>query len=235
MKKMLSIYSFWVCLFLVANMYANQANAQYYPQQYRYADQCIGRCEDPCVGQCDRFCWGDRFYVGAFGGANWLNFRNVHDVKPKMKLGYAAALSLGYKFNNQFRVEGEVAYRRNHIKSREFVDSFENSKISGFTYSWSYMANFLYDFKGVSCYLPNVTPYVGVGVGYTHLGAHVKIHQDDENVSIKGKGNGLAGQAIAGVSYSLSKATSLGLEYHYFAGRAHVRDHSLGLALRQSF
>jgi outer membrane autotransporter protein len=236
MKKLLSIYSFWICLFLVANIYANPSNEQYYPQQYPCPDQCIGRCQDPCVGQCHQSCWGGRFYVGAFGGANWLNFHHLgNDFKPKMKIGYAAALSLGYKFNNGFRVEGEVSYRRNQMKDREFADSFESCKLSGSTYSWAYMANFLYDLDCVSCYLPNIVPYVGVGVGYTHIGAHVKLRHDDGHISDKGKDNGIAGQAIAGISYRLTDETSLGLEYRYFVAREHARDHSVGLALRQSF
>ncbi len=237
MKKLLSIYSFWISLFLVANIYANPSyNQCNYPQQYRYADQCVGYCEDPCVGRCDPCSQGGRFYVGAFGGANWLNFHHTHDVKLKTRVGYATALSLGYKFNNGFRMEGEVAYRKNQIKHGESTTFAENYKVSGSTYSWSYMANFLYDFDGVSCYCPNIVPYVGVGIGYTHIGGHVKVHHDGLLIeSKKGTGNGIAGQAIAGISYRLTQDTSLGLEYRYFVAREHARDHSLGLALRQSF
>lgn len=234
MKKFLSICSFWICLFLMANIYANPSYGQQdYPQPCPYTNQCVGRCEDPCVGRCDRSCWGGRFYVGAFGGANWLNFHHhIHDFKPKIQVGYAAALSLGYKFNNGFRVEGEVAYRRNRTKDEKVADYY---KLSSSAYSWSYMTNFLYDFDCVSCYLPNIIPYVGLGVGYTHIGAHASVRSDDAHFSEKATSDGLAGQAIGGVNYRLTNDTSLGLEYRYFVGREHARDHSLGLALRQSF
>lgn len=248
MKKILTILSSVICLLLVSQVYSNQYDGQYgYPRQSPspYANQCVGRCDDPCVGECVNL-WGGRFYAGAFGGANWLNFRRTDDIKLKMDVGYGAAVSLGYKFNNGFRLEGEVAYRRNHMKNKEGHaynnDSYNNDsynyesfKICGNTCSWSYMANFLYDFDQVSCYWPNIVPYVGFGVGYTHINAHVKAHGGNEHIHYKGKDNGVAGQAIAGVSYRLTNETSLGVEYRYFVGRERARDHSVGLALRQSF
>ena len=237
MKKLLTIFSSLVCLFLVSNGYANpyyqpQANA-YYP----CAHSCVERCEEPCVGQCVSSSQEGHFYMGAFGGANWLNTHRKDGIKPKTKLGYVALLSLGYKFNNGFRLEGEVAYRRNHLKGVDTLkySSSEHLKSSGVTYSWSYMANFLYDFDCVSYHFPNIVPYVGLGMGYTQNHAHIKAHNHQEHVDAKGRSNGMVGQAIAGVSYRLTDDTSLGIEYRYFVGREHARDHSLGLALRQSF
>jgi opacity protein-like surface antigen len=243
MKKLSVIFLSLIYLLLVSNVYSNPYDQSYYPEQYNYANySCVGQCEEPCVGQFDS-CGGGRFYVGAFGGANWLNFHRTHGISPKFETGFATALSLGYKFHNGFRVEGEVAYRRNQLKKKHWFrdDSYgeysENNKvtISGSTHSWSGMANLLYDFDCVSSYLPQVVPYVGFGLGYTHVSAHIKGHENGKHECIKGSANGLAGQAIAGVSYRLTDSTSLGLEYRYFIAREHARDHSLGLALRQAF
>lgn len=236
MKKLLALFSYVICLFFISTTYANPYFQPYSNSQYPYTDhQCVGRCEDPCVGQCAQSHRGSHFYAGAFGGANWLNFHRFHDTKPKSKVGVAGALSLGYKFNNGFRVEGEVAYRKNHLKASDwFSGSYEGTKLSGSTSSWSYMANFLYDFDCVSHHLHNVVPYVGVGLGYNQVHAHIKSH-GDERISAKGKGHGIAGQTIAGVGYRLTNSTTLGVEYRYFVGREHVRDHSVGLAIRQAF
>ena len=97
------------------------------------------------------------------------------------------------------------------------------------------MANFLYDFDGVSCYLPNIVPYVGFGVGYTQNHAKIKTRVDHQHGHYKVDGKGIAFQAIAGVGYRITDSTTLALEYRYFDGKNHAEDHGVGLALRQSF
>lgn len=238
MKKLLMLFSSVLSLFFVTSVSANQ-NIQPYSDQYPCTSPCVGRCDNTYVDQGACSCWDGNFYVGGFGGANWLNFDRTHGIKPKMKVGGAGALSLGYKFNNGLRLEGEVAYRRNSIHGKDWLKKahYADAKLSGSSYSWAYMANILYDFDCFSECLTNVVPYVGVGVGYANVHTHVKARNgyEGDSISIKGEKKGVAGQAIAGVGYRLTDSTTLGVEYRYFVAREHVRDHSVGLSLRQAF
>lgn len=237
MKKILVLLSSMLCLVTAPNANAYQ----------QYSEQCVGQCtnpcKDPCVGQCEPSC--GRIYVGAFGGANWLKNQRIDGIRLKTKTGFAGGLSLGYKFDNGFRVEGEVAYRRNKLDTKHFAkESYQESKkqkFGGNFHTWSYMANFLYDFENVSCYLPNVVPYVGFGVGYADSQRKEKSHKDSDNYSSSDKDShkhnhkGFAYQGIAGVGYNLTESTTLAVEYRYFNGGKHVKDHGLCLAVRQSF
>lgn len=225
MKKIFGLLSLIFCLTFTSEAYTYQNN------------QCVGQCVDPCVDQCDSTC--GQFYVGAFGGANWLSIGKIEGIRLKTKTGFTGAVSLGYKFDNGFRVEGEASYRRNHLDSKhlakEFNLDYENVKINGSFYSWSYMANFLYDFDQVSCYIPNVVPYLGFGIGYTQNHAHLKAHDQYSRDCAKASGKGIAYQGIAGVGYRLTDNTTLAAEYRYFNGKNNAHDHSVGLAIRQSF
>lgn len=133
MKKLLAVLSTVTCLFVGSNVYSGT-----YPQlcqdrcSQQYSDRCVGQCVDPCVGQCEA---PGRFYLGAFGGANWLNLHHIKGFKSGAKGGFVGGVSLGYEFDNGFRVEGEVSYRRNHVKRGErdrysdnyfYSNSFDN-------------------------------------------------------------------------------------------------------------
>lgn len=222
MKKLFTILLSTICLLTVSSAYS-----QYY-------DQCVGQCVDPCVGQCNQ---SGNFYVGGFGGANWMNCNRIHGVKLNTKVGFTGGLSLGYAFDNGFRVEGEVSYRRNQLKDIHFkyvtLSSSDVSKLNCSFHSWSYMANFLYDFHNVSCYCPNIVPYLGIGVGYTQN--HARAKDSYSNQHFKAKDNGFAVQGIAGIGYRLTDSTTLAAEYRYFVGKEKVRDHGVTLALRQAF
>lgn len=212
MKKLLALISIAYCL-----AFTSQVTAQ--PYEYETTEQ-----EDP------------GFYVGAFGGTNWAHLKEHHHVKGKFKMGYVGAVSLGYKFDNGFRVEGEIAYRRNKLKSFSIKDSFgaelslSDFRASGHTSTTSYMANILYDFDFGYC----LTPYIGAGIGYAdvHASAHSK---DFPQYKASESSKGFAAQGIVGVSYALCEKTSIGVEYRYFKARENVDDQSVGIALRRSF
>ncbi|WP_068471410.1 outer membrane protein [Candidatus Protochlamydia phocaeensis] len=224
MKKILTLISSVICLFVASTASAN-------PCYESYSNECANVCVNECAP--------GHFYVGAFGGANWLNFHHFHGVKPKMKVGYTGALSAGYKFSSGVRVEGEIAYRRNELKTRseEFstYDSLHHVKVKGHTHSWAYMANVLYDFDQVSDCLYGITPYVGVGVGYAKIHAQIKARDGYNHVRFNGHSDGFAYQAIAGADYRLTEKTSIGVKYTFFEGRKKAQDHSVGVALTQAF
>lgn len=163
------------------------------------------------------------YYVGAFGGANWLSFSNEkkHYLKgTKFDTGYHAGGSLGYRYSNGVRIEGEIAYRNNKLNHPEFP------KKGSHTTSITYMGNALYDFN-----LYPFKPYVGVGLGYIQGQTHIKSNDG----LVKGKGSGIAGQAIAGVSYEICDKTEVGIEYRYLYARKNMNEQSLGLTVKRFF
>lgn len=229
MKKYFAIFSTILCLAVSSEGFS-------YQQAPVYSDQCVGQCVEPCVVVCEPSC--GNFYVGAFGGANWLNMHKLHGVRMKSKVGFTGALAVGYAFGNGIRVEGEVAYRRNHVefKAKDFVFGSENApKAHGHIQSWSYMANFLFDFDQANFYIPHVVPYVGFGLGYARNHGHAKAHYNSYEESEKSKGHGFAYQGIAGIGYRLTDTSTVGVEYRYFACKDHLRDHSVGVSFRQAF
>lgn len=167
---------------------------------------------------CSTSCQNQGFYVGGFGGANWLHQRKIPEIKTDV--GYTGAGAVGYKFENGIRIEGEGAYRRNTLK-------LKHSHCKGHTSATSGMVNVLYDFDTGIC----VTPYIGGGLGYSHLKAHASC----EGQSASGSDNGLAYQGIVGASVPVCHKTELGVEYRYFRARKDAEDHSVGLALRHYF
>lgn len=162
------------------------------------------------------YCSG--LYLNAFGGVNFLNNRH-NDV------GAASGLALGMRLN-QFRVEGEFAYRYNPLK------------IAGVKFhrnTYAALANVYYDFDFNSAW----TPYVGAGVGFAwnNYSGKFKPSENHPTGSFKHPENrdDIAYQGIAGVSHSFTSGTDLGLEYRAFMFKDKLRDQSVVASLRQSF
>jgi opacity protein-like surface antigen len=174
---------------------------------------------------CFTSCQNEGWYVGGYGGANWLHQNKHREIKTDA--GYTGAGAVGYKFENGIRVEGEVAYRRNTVKAKHSGDFH----CKGHTTATSGMANVLYDFNTGTC----VTPYIGGGLGYTHLKAHASCKGQNVSERASGSDNGLAYQGIVGASVPVCHKTELGVEYRYVGARKHAEDHSVGLALRHYF
>lgn len=234
MKKLLIILSSLACSFV------SQVIAQ--PLDPYYADRCIVQSENSYAGHCPN-CVGyspnynnengvDRYYAGAFGGVDWLHTGSLHGIHVKNKAGYAVGIFGGYKFDNSFRVEGELAYRKNNYHVN--FDNYDKIKIASHISTFTYMVNVLYDFEEVSNYIPNVVPYLGVGAGYGHQHAHVKVKDDSEYHSANRNSNGFVAQGIAGIGYRLTESTTLGVEYRYLM-RKEPLAHSVGLSLKQMF
>ncbi len=169
----------------------------------------------------------DGFYVGGFGGANFMQKQKHEDFRFKPKTGYVAGASVGYRFADIARVEAEFAYRNNS------VDNGHGNKIKQRNETYSYMANAYYDLD-LGC---DFTPYIGGGVGYAQnrqrAGSSIA-----KGWEITKNTEGFAYQGIAGVSYdisSLCEKASVGLEYRYFATKQDIKDHSVAVALKRYF
>lgn len=198
MKKYLLSITLLACLFIAGKGYS-----------LTFYDQCEGP------------------YVGAFGGANWLQTDTIRHprLKAEFNTGYLAGVHAGYRFAYPIRVEGEASFRRNtlnHVKAEG-----QKFKPHAHTQTWAYMANAYYDLN----IHPELRPYVGGGIGYARTNAKIR-HED---LTVRGKDDGFAWQGIAGANYALCEKTDLGLEYRYFSSKKHVKDHSVAVALNQYF
>lgn len=157
-------------------------------------------------------------YASAFGGVNFLQ---VHKDSKK-KTGYVGGIALGYKLNNSVRLEAEVAYRRNKMKT----STEDNKKVHVAFETYSVMGNLYYDFNMGGEW----TPYIGAGVGYANN--RNDLHKKGKDYSQK---QGLVYQGIAGLNYRICHKTYVGLEYRYLAPQKHRHDHAGLMSVKRYF
>lgn len=172
-------------------------------------------------------------YVGVSIGTN--NATMTDNSNKGLKIGAHAQAKYGYAFGSGIRSEAEISYRTGKYKTiynmidKETVGSREYNSI----HSWSYMGNVLYDISNLNVY--SVVPYIGIGVGYCQNTQESKIKFDDSSKKDKLKDNRFAYQGIIGAKYAINETLSTGVEYHYFCGRSHQKDHSVGVNLVKNF
>ncbi len=180
----------------------------------------------------------DRVYVSGFGGVNFLQNFHRHDTKINTNTGFVVGAAVGYRFDNMIRVEAELAYRHNEISKFSVKDSradLKAKRVSGKRNSTcSIMANAYYDFANINCDVCDYTftPYLGVGIGYAHNRASGSPARNFETSVID---NGVAYQAMVGVTHMVSAKTLLGLEYKYFVAKHDIKDHSVTVNVKRYF
>jgi opacity protein-like surface antigen len=171
-------------------------------------------------------------YFGLEVGANHLEMTNNNKGQ---KVGYAAGAKYGFDFNNGVRVEFAGKYRKN-VKSTKYTlgeTDIVLSKEYSSNYSWSYMANLIYDMHQLTT--KTFIPYLGVGVGYCQNTQHNKIKYPVTSNTDKLKDNRFAYQGIVGARYALNVDYSTALEYQYFCGQSHAKHHNVSLSLNRHF
>ena len=111
-------------------------------------------------------------------------------------------LGLGYAFQNNFRLEGELGHRFNNFGEDAGLDD-------GDVRVWSGMLNAFYDFNRGG----RIEPYVGAGIGAARvqavMTAHPILYLDDEDTV-------LAYQAMAGLAIGITERLDLDVGYRYF-------------------
>lgn len=121
-------------------------------------------------------------------------------------IGWAALASVGYAYDNGWRVEVEGGYRHNEFD--QLVNSLGvAAPADGSLGQYTLMANVLYDFPSAS----GVTFTIGGGVGADYArfdGSSFLQPVEDDQVS-------LAFQAIAGLSYQMNSWLDVVLNYRY--------------------
>lgn len=172
-------------------------------------------------------------YVGIVAGTNHALQTNINDSGNK--IGYKVGCNYGWKFDSGFRVEGEMAYRENHHRTKYSLVGNEHlqSRVYRSSHSISYMANVIYDMPQLG--YANFTPYLGGGVGFCSACLKSKWKFDDRSDEFKERDSRFAYQGIVGVRYPITETLDLGAEYKYFCGKEHGKDHSVGITLVRSF
>lgn len=167
----------------------------------------------------------DGLYVGGMAGVNFLDVHAGHHKKVGTKAGYTLGGVVGYKFCDDFRLEGEISYRNNSYKHLKYHS--QKVDLSGNTKAWSFMANGYYD-------LPVqwvVTPYVGAGIGYDKFCGKA--------ASAKVSDEGFAWQVMTGVNYDLCQGVQVNLEYKFHEAflrkNAKTFDNALTLGVKKFF
>lgn len=106
-------------------------------------------------------------YVGVEGGPNWVpsqTFGNIITL-DKPRVGWAAGLVGGYQFENGFRPELELNWRRNNLTTGSFGGAGLNTP--GSAQAYTAMGNLWYDFSlPASWNVPQIHPYLGGGIGW---------------------------------------------------------------------
>lgn len=172
-------------------------------------------------------CGGD-YYLQVVGGANFKP--TVKEKRDHFKhcweydTGAFAGGALGFKVCD-FRMEGELGYRHNKLRSLR-MDKFKIRLHNDVT-TWSGLANLYYD---LPCTFQNIKAYVGGGVGYARSKDHSPHYQPKDFMAVK---RGFAWQLIAGISYPVTHYLDLLLEYRYFHTRIEKgANHDLAGGLR---
>lgn len=164
--------------------------------------------------------------AGAFTGADTDFDYTAGEDKAEYDIGWGIAGYAGYKFGNGIRTEAELGVRKNTISN---IDTTIATADSGDTRADTALVNVIYDFHNNSRF----TPYLGAGVGVAHIShgmvklvASDTVHDDDYV---------LAGQGIAGVSYTLSEKWDTFADYRYLITEDQSTRNSGGVAIDSNY
>lgn len=164
--------------------------------------------------------------AGAFTGAETdFDYATGNDT-AEYDLGWGISGYTGYKFANGLRAEAELGVRQNDISN---IDITIATNDSGKTRADTALLNVIYDFHNSSRF----TPYVGAGVGGSHIShdlvqlvAGDTVHDDDYV---------LAGQGIAGVSYKISEKWDTFIDYRHLVTADQSTRNSGGVAIDSNY
>lgn len=192
------------------------------------------------------------FYVGGFGGANFISNNRKHhrgsdtssrrNRKRDFRTGYVVGGFLGYRLCGGFRLEGEISYRHNETKKQHCRGRrHHNRDLSQI----AYLVNGYYDID-TSCWdccwtnCGEIFPYIGVGIGYSDQhGKHHRRRNTDTSRHHKHQKGGFAWQVIAGLGYDFNACADVSIEYRFLQahGRRHneINNHAVAVAAKYHF
>ncbi|MBX9747901.1 MAG: outer membrane beta-barrel protein, partial [Hyphomonadaceae bacterium] len=137
--------------------------------------------------------WYGRVDAGYSTGGE-IEFSDGGSAQYDLENDWMAAAGIGYAFQNNFRVEGEYAYRNNGLE-----DTDGELELT----AHSLFLNGYYDFNRGGRF----EPYVGLGVGYVD-----PEDIDDSGVELD---SGWGYQALVGVAIGITERLDLDVGYRY--------------------
>lgn len=188
-------------------------------------------------------------YVGLEGGASFVQTMDGFEInngfttffeRIELDTGWAVLATVGYEWDN-WRVEGEVGYRRNDMESIRFDTGFVSTDVDDLS-QLTLMANLIYDIA----LMPNMSLSLGAGAGLDRLtfdwpgfGQPGGVEGDDWS---------LAYQGIVGLGYAFDPSCEAFVNYRYLSAdqldftdrnnRQHFEDigtHTVSAGVRYSF
>jgi len=157
-----------------------------------------------------------RVYVAGYMGLNLPSERDFTEsiagttgsIQNNNVFAFAGAL--GLRLNRNWRLEGELSYRKNNIDQVKFRGG-GNQKINGDMRTALFMTNLYYDFN---LGWQDLFPFVTAGVGLAWHNVDIRdgagmLREVDENAI------GFAYQVGSGVKYRIAEDMALTGAYHY--------------------
>lgn len=151
------------------------------------------------------------FYLGGNLGVNLPGNAEYEDATNTNTLdsdaGFAGAVSGGYQFSNNWRVQGEFGARLNSVSD---ITGTGAAAPDGNVNVYSVMADAIYGIPTGTKF----TPYIGAGAGVAFVNANsvstiLGSNIDDTDTVF-------AYQGIAGIEYDVTPSLKAGLDYKYF-------------------
>jgi opacity protein-like surface antigen len=137
------------------------------------------------------------------------SFRSTDD-RILVNTGYGFATTVGWKFENRFRVELEYAFRiaqfDDRIQEDKTKDHFGDFRIS------SVLFNLAYGFETRTKF----SPYIGVGIGPAFYKINAINPSTGDPKRGKDSGTSFSYQVFLGTDYQLSDQLTIGVGYNYF-------------------
>ena len=135
-----------------------------------------------------------------------INAEISYDIGPLTILGGA----LGYNFGD-LRAEGEITFRTNDTDTfTSGGTAFTQGEVSAL----SFMVNGFYDFHTANS---SLVPYLGVGMGVANIDADVTAPSISSLALVDDNATVFAYQLMAGLGYKIGSATTITIDYRYFA------------------
>ena len=156
------------------------------------------------------------WYSEAFGGyaylPNNLNtpYSSLYRSNALYNAGYNAGGSIGFK-SNPMRYEGELTYISANLQKFQ-INNVQQTGVNGYTHAFTALANVYYDFPNL---VNALQPFLGVGVGYGLVNAHINSTGPLGSTQYSGSSNVLAYQGTGGITYNFSESYALNFGYRY--------------------
>jgi OmpA-OmpF porin, OOP family len=179
------------------------------------------------------------WYLRGSAGLNFISVPTTSRENVDTDVGFALIGSVGYRFSDNFRGEGELAYRHNSLDELVLKGNGDHLALdlNGSISSFAGMANVLYDLPVNWTFLP----YLGVGLGgfYEWTNWRVALQKETPNfILVKSKAWGPAYQLIAGMNLLRFCKIDTGIEYRFFDSISNsegCRNHTLAISCRRVF